>query len=186
MTATAPTEDFLARVAGESSPALLRYLERYVGDRGKAEDLLQETLLRVARGQASFDRRSSLKIWIFSIATHVAIDHLRQPAQRLNLVAIDEAADVAEGPPLSERLVIDEMNQCVREVIDGLPADYRAALVLYELEGMTVAETARICGCSLATAKIRIHRARRRLKEALARQCTFYRDGDDVFRCTRT
>ena len=73
----------------------------------------------------------------------------------------------------------------MRQVIDGLPEEHRAALVLHDLEGMTAQETAEICGCTLATAKIRIHRARRRLKEALQRQCEFYRDDQDVLRCDR-
>jgi RNA polymerase sigma-70 factor (ECF subfamily) len=82
-------------------------------------------------------------------------------------------------------MVIDEMNSCVREVIDTLPEDYRAALVLHDIEGLTAAATAEACGCSLATAKIRIHRARARLKKALDTECVFYRDEENVFRCDR-
>jgi RNA polymerase sigma-70 factor (ECF subfamily) len=73
----------------------------------------------------------------------------------------------------------------VREVIDSLPEDYRTALVLHDLEGQTAAQVSEIVGCSVATAKIRIHRARRRLKQALDEECRFYRDGDNVFRCDR-
>ena len=53
------------------------------------------------------------------------------------------------------------------------------------MKGLTAAATAEACGCSLATAKIRIHRARARLREALNQECIFYRDRDDVFRCDR-
>lgn len=84
-----------------------------------------------------------------------------------------------------QRLVIDEMNECVRQVIDSLPVDYRAVLVLHDLEGRTAKETAEICGCSLPTAKIRIYRARHRLREALQQECDFYRDGESVLRCDR-
>ena len=82
-------------------------------------------------------------------------------------------------------MVIDEMNSCVREVIESLPEDYRAALVLHDLQGLTAAATAEACDCSLATAKIRIHRARARLRKALGEECEFYRDDDGVFRCDR-
>ena len=71
------------------------------------------------------------------------------------------------------------------EVIDSLPEDYRVALVLRDLEGLSVAEVAEVSGCSLATAKIRIHRARKRLQESLGRECEFYKDPDDVLRCDR-
>ena len=63
--------------------------------------------------------------------------------------------------------------------------DYRAALVFHELEGQTAAQTAEILECSVPAAKIQIHRARLRLKEALNHACDFYRDGENVLRCDR-
>jgi RNA polymerase sigma-70 factor (ECF subfamily) len=77
------------------------------------------------------------------------------------------------------------MNRCVRQVIDSLPDTYRAALILHDLEGLTAAQVAQICDCSVATAKIRIHRARARLKEALGNACSFYHDPEGVLRCDR-
>ena len=174
------------QVAEELSGPLRRYLARYVGDPALADDLLQETLIRITRNLAGFAGRASLKTWAFSIATRVAADHFRQPAHRVHIVDIDETPEVIDGDlALDQRLVIDEMNACVREVIDGLPDDYRAALVLHELEGLTAPEIAEVSGCSLATAKIRIHRARLRLREALQGECDFYRDRDNVLRCDR-
>ena len=165
---------------------VLRYLVRYVGDRAVAEDLLQETLIRVARGLPGFSGRSSLKTWAFSIATRVAADYFREPARKARIVEVDEAAGLsADERAIDERLVVDEMNTCVRQVIDSLPEDYRAALVLHDIEGLTAEQTAEACGCSLPTAKIRIHRGRLRLKAALRRECDFYRDADDVLRCDR-
>jgi RNA polymerase sigma-70 factor (ECF subfamily) len=79
-----------------------------------------------------------------------------------------------------QRIVLDEMNVCIRRVIDSLPEDYRAALVLHDLEGLTAPQIAEICSCSLPIAKIRIHRARNRLREALQQQCEFYRDSDNI------
>ena len=99
---------------------------------------------------------------------------------------MDKAVDVPDpDSTIDERVVMDEVNACVRQVIDSLLEEYRAPLVLHDLEDLTAQETADICGCSLANAKIRIHRARLRLKKALRQQCDFYRDGDDVFRCDR-
>ncbi len=176
----------IEQIDQELSGPLLRYLERYVGDGAVAEDLLQETLVRIVRGLPGFAGRASLKTWAFSIATRVAADHFRPPANRLHIVEIDESADLSDGAlGADERLVIDQMNSCVRQVLDSLPADYRAALVLADLEGLTAAQIAEICGCSLPTAKIRIHRARLRLKEALQKECDFYRDTNNVLRCDR-
>lgn len=174
----------IEKIVEELSQPLLRYLQRYTGDRAIAEDLLQETLIRIARGLPAFAGRASVKTWAFSIASRVAADHFRSPDRRASIVEVDEAAEVPDPDrAIDERIVVDEMNACVRQVIDSLPADYRAALVLHDLEGLSAAEVAEISGCTLATAKVRIHRARQRLGEALQRECDFYRDGDNVLRC---
>lgn len=173
-------------IADELAPPLRRYLERYVGDRAVAEDLSQETLLRMYRGLASFAGRSSLKTWAFAIANRVAADYLRQPERRTRIVELDEVDEAIDPEPaLDEQLVVGQMNDCIRGVIDSLPASYRAALILHDLEALSAEQTADICDCSVATAKIRIHRARLRLKVALTQQCDFYRDQDSVFRCDR-
>ena len=173
-------------VAEQLSVPLQRYLERMVGDRATADDLLQETLLRIARGLPGFEGRSSVKTWAFTIATRIATDHFRRSDARIFVVEMDEAGELPAGDVDGEdRIVIDEMNSCVREVIDGLPEDYRAALILHDLQGLTAAATAEACGCSLATAKIRIHRARARLRKALGQECVFYRDEENVLRCDR-
>lgn len=170
-------------------PPLRSYLRRYVGDRMLADDLLQETLLGISRGLPGFRAQASMKTWAFAIATRVAADHFRSPAQRVRIVAIDDSDEAGELPagerPADERMVVGEMSACIHEVIDSLPGEYRAALLLHDLEDLGAAQVAEICGCSLATAKIRIHRARKRLKDALSGQCRFYRDTDDVFRCDR-
>ena len=140
----------------------------------------------LAKSLPGFEGRSSLKTWAFSIATRTAIDHLRKSQAGSRIVEINDAEDLSDpSEPIEERLVIDEMNSCIREEIDSLPGDYRAAIILHDLEGLTAAETAEIMGCSLATSKIRIHRARQRLKKILQQDCNFYRGSDQVFRCDR-
>ncbi len=119
-------------VAEELSGPLQRYLERLVGIRATADDLLQDTLLKIARALPGFEGRSSVKTWAFTIATRVATDHFRRPQNRAKLVDIDETTHVADEET-DQRLVVDEMNSCVREVIDTLPEDYRTALVLHDL-----------------------------------------------------
>lgn len=173
-------------VLGEVAGPVLRYLERYVGDHAVAEDLRQETLARIATGFSAFAGRSSIKTWAISIANRVAADYFRHPDRRTRIVELTEALE-PEDPALEigDRAIEYEMNACVRQVIDSLPETFRSALILHDLEELGVAETARICECTLATAKIRIHRARQRLKEALQKECVFYRDGESVYRCDR-
>jgi len=162
------------------------FLRRYCGDDPAVDDIAQETLLRIARSIATFDGRSSLKTWAFTIATRTASDHFRRlkPVDTMPAPdSVDELID--ETPGIEQRLVIDEMNTCVRETIDALPDMYRAPLILRDLEGLTLAEVAGVCGCSLPTAKIRLHRARRKLQEKLDFKCEFYTGADDILRCDR-
>jgi len=173
-------------VAEALSAPLRRYLERMVGNSATADDLLQETLMKIARGLPDFEGRSSVKTWAYTIATRVATDYFRRPGTQVHSIGIEEAGEVPTADAGDdERLVIDEMNACVREVIDSLPEDYRAALILHDLQGLTAVATAEACACTLATAKIRIHRARARLRKALEAECEFYRDDEDILRCDR-
>ncbi len=75
------SENFTA-LAEELSPVLLNYLKRYVGNPSVAEDLLQETLIRMAKGLSGFEQRSSLKTWAFTIASRVATDYFRKPEKQ--------------------------------------------------------------------------------------------------------
>jgi RNA polymerase sigma-70 factor (ECF subfamily) len=77
------------------------------------------------------------------------------------------------------------MGECGREYIDKLPPDYRAVMVLSELEGFKNREIADILQVSLDTVKIRLHRARASLKKDLDDGCSFYRNEQDIFACDR-
>ena len=184
---TEPTEQIhFDRVAHELAESIFHFLERYVKNHETAEDLLQETLVRMNRGMSSFNGYSSMKTWAFSIARRVAADYLRDPERQIDLIEIDEAGDLAVSDnDIHERLAAGEMNDCIRSVIDRLPEAYRTALLLHDLEGLTAEQTAEISECSVATAKIRIHRARLQLKKSLENNCDFYHTDTGVFRCDR-
>ena len=170
-------------LADELRPQLTAYLKRMTGNDTDAADLLQETLIRIADALPRFEGRSSAKNWVFRIATNVAIDFLRR-SKRVVLETFDEDSDISEIEE-EDRLILDEMNSCVREVIDNLPADYRAATVLFHLHSRTVAEIAEILDISVSLVKVRIHRGKKLLKESLNRQCTFYTGPDGNIRCDR-
>ena len=84
-------------VEGALSGPLRGYLQRLVGDRATAEDLLQETLLKIARGLSSFEGRSTVKTWAFTIATRVATDHFRRPQNRARMIDIDETSPIDDA-----------------------------------------------------------------------------------------
>jgi RNA polymerase sigma-70 factor (ECF subfamily) len=111
----------------------------------------------------------------------VAIDFLRKK-KKVQFEEFDDESTPVDGDEL-DGLVVDEMNNCIRGVIDRLPPDYRAAIVLSNLQGLSVAETASVMGVSAGAAKVRIHRAKARLKEALDRECDFYASPEGSVRC---
>ena len=182
-----PTAAGREGILRQLAPAIRRYLRRYCGDPDIAEDVLQDTLLRIDRALPGFDGRARLETWALAIATRAAADYFRAAARQPPSMpwAESDVAELADDCTLEERLVIDEMNRCVRAVIDTLPLDYRAALILRDIEGHSVDEVRLILGCSPATAKIRIHRARDRLRSALGDICAFYHDEMSVLRCDR-
>jgi RNA polymerase sigma-70 factor (ECF subfamily) len=172
-------------VIADLGPALRSYLERMVGDPDLADDLFQETSIKIAQGLSSFEGRSTIKTWAFRIAHRACIDYSRRSGNRQTFLEFREEEHAPDDLEHDEAIVIDEMNDCIRGVIDSLPPNYRTALVLHDLEGLTADEVARISECSLANAKILIHRARKRLRAALNDQCRFYKDRNQVFRCDR-
>jgi RNA polymerase sigma-70 factor (ECF subfamily) len=178
----------------EFHPKILRYLTRLVGPED-AEDLSQEVFDKVSRGLDKFQGRSRLSTWIYRIATNTVIDRSRSAAgrQETQLHPFEEetppeppAAPAASVSPITDRLVIrKEMSDCVNEFIDNLPPDYRTVLVLSDLEGFANKEIAEILGISLENAKIRLHRARAMLKEALKEGCDFYYNEENTLACDR-
>jgi len=153
------------------------------GNAADADDLWQETMIRIANALPEFEGRSSVKNWAFRIATRVAIDFLRKSKKSV-LTELDDDAECSDVDE-EDRLVLDEMNSCVREVIDKLPADYRAATVLFNLHGKSVAEIAEILDISESLVKVRVHRGKALLRESLNRQCTFYTGPNGNIRCER-
>lgn len=162
-------------------PKILRYLIRLVGEH-EAEDLTQEVFVKVSQALENFRGESKLSTWLYRIATNAAIDRLRSPLSQKRLsddsIEQDETelddrnAWTGEKKPLVEQQIVrKEMNDCIKDFIEKLPENYRTVLVLGELEGLSNKDVAEILGVTLDTVKIRLHRARERLKKELAANC---------------
>jgi RNA polymerase sigma-70 factor (ECF subfamily) len=168
-------------------PKILRYLTRLVGE-NEAEDLTQIVMLKISAGLQDFRGESSLGTWIYRIATHTALDRLRGPRDGSIETHFDEDGNLpveAEAPSAESAAIRGEMTACIREFIDHLPESYRTVMVLSELEGFRNAEVAAILGVSLDNVKIRLHRAREKLRHDLQSGCSFYRDTGDELACDR-
>ena len=174
----------------ENSGRIRTYIARMIGGEDEADDLLQETFARAQAAMDSFHGESKISTWLYSIATNACLDYLKTARRRrLELVPpetlLQVAADEEGSPRLSASLLIDQakMGECVRGLIDELPRDQRMALLLHDIEGMTLAGVADALGCSVEAAKVRAHRARKRLRAILEDNCTFGCDERGVFVC---
>lgn len=163
-------------------PKIHRYLSRMIGPK-EAEDLTQEVFIRVGNALATFQNQSQLSTWIYQIATNAAIDRTRsrsfkQEAAELYGVADPDPgakATCQEGRPVEEQLIRKEMNECIGQYVAILPANYRTVVILSEMEGLKNDQIATVLGLSVGAVKIRLHRAKEKLKELLTANCTFYR-----------
>jgi RNA polymerase sigma-70 factor (ECF subfamily) len=139
--------------------------------------------VKISRSLDTFRGESSLSTWVYRIATNSAMDHLRKPSLKRSVQSTEEkdAPGDEDAGPIDERPLHDtllmrkDMNDCIRGIVESLPADYRTVLVLSEFEGLTNSEIAGIAGISLDTAKIRLHRARTKPGRREAKYI-FYRD----------
>lgn len=175
----------------EFQPKIHRYLSRLSGE-SDASDLTQAVFLKVSQSLADFRRESSLATWIYRIATNTAHDHAisSRTKQLINELPFDETASLDDFPDLASpgadrEYIRHEMNACIRGVVDQLPEDYRAVLILSEFDEFTNQEIAEILAVSIDTVKIRLHRARTRLREAMTCQCDLYRDERNELMCDR-
>jgi len=188
------TEDEFLNIYNEYYQKIIQYLSKIVGP-DEAEDITQDVFNKVGRSIKEFRGDSKLSTWVYRIATNTAIDRLRSAAYKHSSKhgPIEEAAGLkdqsvwtAQKPTTTDQTVVrKEMSACVREFIDNLPADYKTVIALSELEDLTNQEIADILEISLDNVKIRLHRARARLREALNDGCDFYHNDQNVLACDR-
>ena len=133
-----------------------RFLRRMLGDGAAAEDVAQETFLRVYRRLPGFAFESKLSTWIFQVARNAGIDELRARERHARLIgAVPPPPRSANGPG-EARVEIDE-------ALATLPVDQREALLLVEVLGLRYAEAAGVLGTPVGTVKSRVFTARSRL-----------------------
>jgi RNA polymerase sigma-70 factor, ECF subfamily len=155
--------------SGPSFEALVRDLAtdvwrlcRHLGDAGSAEDLTQETFLRVHSALPGFRGDASVRTWVFSIARRVCADHVRRQRKERALTEIA----TREQTLLTEPDSTNEVS--LWDLVARLSPDRRAAFVLTQIFGLSYDEAARVCDCAIGTIRSRVSRARADLISAQA------------------
>jgi RNA polymerase sigma factor (sigma-70 family) len=145
---------------------LWQYVRRMADRNEVADELMQETWLRVLRGIASLQEPARLVPWMFGIARHVLMDRLRQKYRQEALLekALDDLRGTDDEVDLCERR--DEIAN-VLDKLESMPLPHRELLTLYYLDELSIDEVGQVLGVPSGTVKSRLFHARRALKEAL-------------------
>lgn len=141
------------------SPALLRFTDRMLSDRGAAEEVTQEVFVKVITRAHQYDGRAGVASWLFAIAANACRDKRRRDrrAAVVPLEAAPEPRSRAEG--IEATLISEQRRKAVRLALANLSEEQREALVLARYHGMPYAEIARTLGISVGAVKTRIFRA---------------------------
>src|SRR5919106_7082963 len=153
-----------------TQPHVYTLAYRLVGDRHEAEDVAQEAYLRVFRSLRGFRQEARFETWLYRIVTNAAFTHLRRRGRFGVLLAEgqEQAVEEPEVRPMEAALDRDE----VKRALQGLTPGARAVVVLKDVYGLSCQEIADEMGLSESAVKVRLHRARKRLKEVIWTRAT--------------
>jgi len=150
-----------------------RWVRRLIGPREDVEDIVHDVFLVAVRRRGSFRGEASVKTWLFRIAHHVVRGRRRSERVRrwLFMRRVDELS-VARTPIVTPLEEIEQREQNARlyAALDRMPDEYRTALILYEIEGLSGEHVAELLGVQLGTIWVRLHRGRARLLRELSRE----------------
>lgn len=154
---------------------LKAFIARRVANAGDAEDLLQETFIKIHRNLNGLHSDDRLTGWIYRIARNTIADYYRRNGHDLD--SLDEGAEederLAADDGEVEPTVEQELALCLRPMVENLPDHYRQALWLTEFEGLSQVELAAQLGISVSGAKSRVQRGRAMLRQQLLDCCRF-------------
>lgn len=158
-----------AQIVDQHSARVFRLAFRLTGNRQDAEDLTQEVFVRVFRSLHTYTP-GTFEGWIHRITTNLFLDQARRKQRiRFDALGDDAAARLAATDPSPEASNIDRMFDAdIETALATLPAEFRAAVVLCDVEGLSYEEISEILGAKMGTVRSRIHRGRAMLRKALA------------------
>ena len=161
-----------------------KFIFALVKDEWVADDLIQDTFIKVQKNLNQLKEESKLSSWIFKIAYHLCQDHFRKTGQLWKREqVISEKKELLSGPLFQMQFEQHQMGECVQDKIRLLPESYQTVLVLFDLMEFSQQEIAEILEISIENVKVRLHRARRKLKTILEEECRFERDERNVLIC---
>lgn len=161
-----------------------RFIRSLVKDPWAADDLIQETFLKVRNSLASVRDPEKMSSWIYRIAYNLCQDHFKVLKKAaISACEFEEQPEPLIRESIQATLEQQQMGECVRRQVDRLPEVLKAVLTMYDVLGFTHKEIAEILGITEKNSKVRLHRARQHLKTILQEKCTFEVDHRNVLIC---
>ncbi len=162
--------DAYGLVYAEHERHVFRYAYHLLGSPDDADDVKQETFLRAFQALGGFRSECSLRTWLLRICANLCRDRMKSRERKPEILFDHTAsADILEGELLGEdpHMVLErsEDREVLRRALRGLPVDQRDIIVLRDMQDLSYEEIAEVFDCSRASVKLRLFRARRRLKE---------------------
>lgn len=157
-----PTREFTRQLI-ESAPSLRAFAISLTGNVERADDLVQETLMRAWANSTSFAVGTNLKAWLFTILRNAFTSQFRKRRREVEDADGDYAATLVSPAEQEDKAALDDM----RDALGKLPAEQREAVLLVGASGFSYEEAAEICGCAIGTIKSRVNRGRAKLAELI-------------------
>ncbi|SIQ31092.1 RNA polymerase sigma-70 factor, ECF subfamily [Rhizobium sp. RU20A] len=144
-------------------PSLRAFAMSLIGRHDKADDLVQDTIMKAWAKQDHFEMGTNMKAWLFTILRNELYSQLRKRGREVQDSDGYFTESLAQHPSQYGSLDMQDF----RKALDMLPPDQREAIILVGASGFSYEEAAEICGCALGTIKSRVNRARQRLQDLL-------------------
>lgn len=151
---------------------LFRIIRSYLSDRQDIEDVMQTTYLKAYKNLKQFRGESKFSTWLIRIAIHEALKKLKGQDKISNLHSVTDSRhsdlkDSVERYTPESTMIQKDMNSHLEKAIDALPPKYRSVLIMRSIEQLSTEETAEILGISQANVKVRLYRAKSKLRDKL-------------------
>ena len=160
-----------------------KFILASVRDESVADDLVQDTFIRIQENLDKVKDPSKVSSWIFRIAYNLCQDHFRSRKKSSSHEEIHDGLVNLQETPLHKKVEQSEMSQCVQDKLNLLPESLRSVLIFADVMEFSHQEIADILGLSVENVKVRVHRARKKFKKILEEKCTFEVDERNVLVC---
>jgi RNA polymerase sigma-70 factor (ECF subfamily) len=160
-----------------------KFILASVKNESVADDLVQETFIKIQENLNSLRDPEKISSWIFRIAYHLCQDHFRLLKKSSFQEEIHDGLVTLQESPVQKELEQGEMSQCVQDKLNLLPEAQRSVIIFADIMDFSQQEIADILGLTVENVKVRLHRARKKLKAILEEACSFEVDERNVLVC---